>query len=63
MAQDAGQVGAGNEGQTDMDRGTVKTFPYSKGQRKTGKVTDGGNTGNPNDKAGLSKKTTDPRFA
>lgn len=63
MAQDAGKVGSGNQGQTDMDRGNVKTFPYSKGQRKTGKVTDGGTGQNPNDKPGLSEKTTDPRFA
>jgi len=63
MANSAGRVGGGNQGQTDMDRGSSKTFPYSKGQRKTGKVANGGNTGNPNDKSGLTKPVRDPRLA
>jgi len=63
MANTAGKVGSGNEGQTDMDRGTSKSFPYSKGQRNTGKVADGGTVSNPNDKPGLSKSVRDPRLA
>lgn len=63
MASTAGKVGSGNQGQTDMDRGTSKSFPYSKGQRNTGKVADGANVSNPNDKPGLSKSVRDPRLA
>jgi hypothetical protein len=63
MANSAGRVGSGNQGQTDMDRGSGKTFPYSKGQRNTGKLSNGGSTSNPNDKPGLSKSVRDPRLA
>jgi hypothetical protein len=55
MATNAGSVGGGNGGQTDMDRGQSYAFPYSKTQRKTGKVANGGSTANPNDKPGLSR--------
>ena len=63
MANTAGSVGNGNQGLTDMDRGTSKSFPYSKGQRKTGKAADGATVSNPNDKPGLSKSVRDPRLA
>jgi hypothetical protein len=55
MAMNAGQVSGGNGGQTDMDRGKSYSFPYSKTQRKTGKVTNGSETANPVDKQGLSR--------
>lgn len=63
MASSAGRVGDGNQGQTDMDRGSSKSFPYSKGQRNTGKLSNGSNTNNPIDKPGLSKPVRDPRLA
>lgn len=34
----AGTVGAGNEGKTDMDRGSKMQFGFTKAGRKTGKV-------------------------
>jgi hypothetical protein len=58
MAMNAGQVGGGNGGQTDMDRGQSYAFPYSKSQRKTGKVGSGSSTPNPVDKSGLSRPMT-----
>jgi len=45
---------SGNGGQTDKGRGTVHKFPYSKDQRKTGKVSSGGSA--PNDQYPVSKK-------
>ena len=63
MASSAGKVGTGNQGQVDTDRGSVKSFPYSKGNRNTGKVTEGSSTSNPNDVPGNQKPVSDPRLA
>ena len=59
----AGTVPGGNEGKTDMDRGSVKTGSYSKSQRKTGKV--GGLGSKPNSNKPDDNKGTrsDPRLA
>ena len=43
-----------NGGQTDKGRGMVHKFPYSKDQRKTGKVSGGGSA--PNEQYPVSKK-------
>lgn len=60
----AGTVGAGNEGKTDMDRGSMIRFTYTKSGRKTGMVS-GGMSSMPNDSKPDSNKRTvsDPRLA
>lgn len=58
----AGNVGAPNEGKTDMGRGNVTTFPVTKADRKTGKVAGPGGKPNPNTVDGNKRSTTDSRF-
>ncbi len=59
----AGSVGAGNEGQTDMGRGSDTSFSYTKEQRKTGKADVGAVKPNPNTVDGNKRTVTDPRLA
>ena len=61
----AGKVGSGNEGQTDMNRGSNMKGTYSKSSRKTGRVPGGGMTSMPNsDKDEDNKRSVgDPRLA
>lgn len=59
----AGSVPAGNEGQTDMGRGSSATFPYTKGQRNTGKVATPKIVANPGTEDGNKTTSSDPRLA
>lgn len=59
----AGTVSSGNEGQTDQGRGNDTTFPFSKGQRDTGKVGTPATIPNPNTVDGNKTTAKDPRLA
>jgi hypothetical protein len=59
----AGKVGGGNEGQTDMDRGSVNVGSYSKGMRNTGKAGSMGSKANSNTDDGNKRPVRDPRLA
>lgn len=62
--QSAGKVGAGNEGKTDMDRGSVaKGMDVTKASRKTGKVGGMENVPNSNTVDGNKRSIKDPRLA
>ena len=56
----AGNPGGGNNGQTDMDRGSSTKFNVTKEDRKTGKVGSGPATV-PNDVQDV-RKANDPRL-
>lgn len=60
----AGTVSSGNEGKTDDGgRGTTLEFPYTKGQRKTGKVGTGSSKTNSNKPDAMKTVVNDPRLA
>jgi hypothetical protein len=59
----AGSVPAGNDGQTDMGRGSNVKFPFSKGQRDTGKVGTPKVIANPGTVDGNKTTSSDPRLA
>lgn len=59
----AGTVGTGNEGQTDQGRGSSISFPYSKGQRETGKKGTGSSIPNSDKIDDLKRPASDPRLS
>jgi len=60
----AGQVGGGNEGQTDMGRGSKMEFSYSKSGRKTGRIGGGGrSSANTVEPDSNKRSVSDPRLA
>ncbi len=60
----AGQVGDGNNGMTDMGRGSTMKFNFTKAGRKDGKV-GGSGTSSPNSETvdGNKRTVSDPRLA
>lgn len=63
MANSAGNVPKGNEGQTDMDRGSSYIGTVTKGQRNTGRVGGLDKTGNSNTADGNKVRANDPRLS
>lgn len=60
----AGKVSGGNNGKTDNGgRGPTFEFPYTKGQRKTGKVGGGSPTPNSDKPDDMKTVVNDPRLA
>jgi len=59
----AGTVSSGNEGQTDVGRGGSINFPYSKGQRETGKKGSGSSIPNSEKPDDLKRTVSDPRLS
>lgn len=60
----AGTVGGGNEGQTDMGRGSKMNFSFSKSGRKTGKVAAGMTMAANSENVDANKRmASDPRLA
>jgi hypothetical protein len=60
----AGKVSSGNDGKTDMGRGSSSTFTVDKGQRNTGKVGSGPSSTTNSNKPDDSKVVvSDPRLA
>lgn len=64
MANSAGTVGGGNDGQTDKSRGTKMMFSFTKSGRKTGRVSAGQSSqSNMQTVDGNARKASDPRLA
>ncbi len=60
----AGKVGGGNGGQTDMGRGPMMKFAYTKSGRKTGKISGGIKKGSNEVSPDANKRVaSDPRLA
>jgi hypothetical protein len=60
----AGKVGGGNGGQTDLGRGTLIKFAYTKSGRRTGQIGGGIKKGSNDLSPDATKRTAnDPRLA
>lgn len=57
----AGNVGDGNDGQTDKGRGSTGKMTYSNSQRNTGKTGSTGTAPNSNTVEGNKRVNKDPR--
>jgi hypothetical protein len=63
MPNSAGNVGSGNEGKTDMDRGMTGSGNVNKNSRKTGQVGNVNTAQNPNTEDGNARRVSDPRLS